>query len=558
MKNINNLLLLFLWMTVSSCNDYLDMSPKDVISDELEWSDKELINTNINQLYGYLGIAGNGGKNITGVEVRLTEECYSDNAEHCAGFFMDIHNVTKGTINSSYCPIVTAFTFDDIRHVNIALKRLPETTCLTDNEKKSFIAQCKFFRAYFYAQKIKNYGGLPILKEPLGLEDETALPRNTMAECYDFILSDLKEAVPNLPVTWPSGELGRVTRGAALCLKSRVELYAERYEEAIKTCEEAMTLGYDLEEDYKALFNTRDTYKKSKEALLTIQFRTPERTHQMELHQNPNRGRQIYGWGAACPTQDLVDEYMVVDKDGIARKWDESQTFKENWPIIGTHAMWLNRDKRFYATIVHDSAVIEYPGAKQYIEMTTDPNSYLNKEPVGHCSHTGYLCRKFKYEGSEAKFVPNGDNPSETHWVLFRYAEVLLNYAEALIYSGREQEALAPINIIRKRAGLPALTTTTNIIENYRRERRIEFAFELHRYWDMIRWAKKEGNHAIPEFARAGRCLWIEPDRHHYQILQSTDTRYQRTFETPKRYLFPIPFNEIVKNPNLAQNPGWE
>lgn len=558
MKNISYIVLLILWSLTSSCNDYLDMAPRDVISEEQLWSDKELINTYMNQLYGYLGIAGNGEKNITGVEVRLTEECYSDNAEHCAGFFMDIHNVTKGTISSSYCPIVTDFKFDDIRHVNIGLQRIAGATCLTDNEKKSYLAQCKFFRAYFYAQKVKNYGGLPILKEPLGLNDETSLPRNTMEECYDFILQDLQEAIPDLPVSWPTGDLGRVTRGAALCMKSRVELYAERYGEVIKTCEEAMKLGYDLEADYKALFNTRDTYKKSKEALMVIQFKSPERTHQLELHQNPNRGRQIYGWGAACPTQDLVDDYLVIDEDGVARKWDESKTFKENWPEMGTHAMWLNRDKRFYATIVYDSAVIEYPGAKQYISMTTDPNSYLNKEPVGHCSHTGYVGRKFKYEGAEAKFVPNGDNPSDVHWVLFRYAEILLNYAEALIYSNRAQEALMPINQIRERAGLPLLTSTVNIIPDYRRERRLELAFELHRYWDMIRWAKKEGNRSIPEFARAGRCIWIEPDRKHYQILQSADTRYQRTFETPKRYLFPLPFNELVKNPKLTQNPGWE
>ena len=557
MKHINILSALLFLLLLSSCNDYLDMTPLDTISEDKLWTDKELINTNINQLYNYLGIAGNGEHNVTGIEVRLTEECYSDNAEHCAGFFMDIHEVTKGSINSSYCPIVTDFSFKDIRHVNIALQRLKDVTCLTESEKKSFIAQCKFLRAYFYFQKTKNYGGLPIMKEPLELNDETSLPRNTMEECYDFMLSDLSEAIPELPITWSGSDLGRVTKGAALCLKSRVEFYAERYDEVIKTCEEAMTLGYDLESDYKALFNTRDTWKKSKEALMVIQFKSPERTHQLELHQNPNRGRQIYGWGGACPTQDLVDEYMVIDDDGVDRKWDESKTFKDNWSEMGTHAMWLNRDKRFYATIVYDSAVIEYPGAKQYIAMTTDPNSYLNKEPVGHCSHTGYMCRKFKYEGSEARAIPNSENPSEVHWVLFRYAEVLLNYAEALIYKGKESGALEPINKIRVRAGLPLLVSTGNILENYRRERRLELAFELHRYWDMIRWARKEGNRSISEFNRPGRCLWIEPDRHHFQIIQSADTRYQRTFETPKRYLFPIPFDEIMKNPNLTQNPGW-
>lgn len=560
MKYIHYIYLVFFLILLNSCNDFLDKTPLDSISEETLWKDKDLINTYINQLYGYLGIAGNGGKNITGIEERLTEECFSDNAVHCAGFFMDIHNVTKGTINSSSCPIVTEFTFSDIRHVNIALQRIPKADCLTENEKKSYMAQCKFFRAYFYAQKVKNYGGLPILKEPLGLDDETSLPRNTIEECYNFILQDLNEAIPDLPVTWPSTDLGRVTKGAALCLKSRVELYAERYDEVIKTCEETINLNYyDLEDDYMSLFNTRSTYKTSKEVLMVIQFKDPERGHNLELHQNPNRGRQIYGWGAACPTQDLVDDYMVIDPDGKARRWDESVTFRDSFPEIGTNAMWLNREKRFYATIIYDSAAIEYPGVKQYIVMTTDPNSYLNKSPDGHCSITGYLPRKFKYEGAEAKKVPNADaGVTDVHWILFRYAEVLLNYAEALIYTGRENEALKPINKIRRRAGLPELTTTTDIITNYRRERRLELAYELHRYWDMIRWARKEGNRRIPEFEKPARCIWIAPDRKSYEIVSSSDTRYQRTFEVPKRYLFPIPFDELLKNPKLKQNPGWE
>ena len=539
-----------------ACEDYLEKEPHDKVTDAAVWNDEALIEAYINGLYNYLGIPGGRNNIVTGVTERLTEECWSDNAQHCGGFFMDIHNITLGNYTSADN---FGFTFDDIRHANVAIKNIPESTTIDESKKELFLAQAYFFRAYFYSQKVKYFGGLPIIDKPLTQNDELNLPRNTVEECYDFIIADLKKAADALPVEWPAGELGRVTKGAALCLKSRVELYAGKYTEAAKTCEEAMKLGYDLHPDYGELFNKREPYKTSKEVLMVMQFKDPERAHYLELHQNPNRGLQIYGWGAACPTQDLVDEYFVVDNDGVARRWQESKTFTDNFPAMGTHAMWLNRDKRFYATVLYDSTYIEYPGAKQCLIMTVGhPLGYLATGDGQHLSQTGYYPAKFKYMKDQATKIPNyASGPTDVHWIMFRYAEVLLNYAEALIYSGRESEALAPLNKIRDRAGLPPLTNTANIEANYKRERRLELAFECHRYWDLVRWARKD-KVGIPELNRPKKRIRIAMNRMSYTIEPSPQAHYQDNFQTPKRYWFPIPFDEIIKNPKLTQNPGWE
>ncbi len=555
MKKYFYIYFLLIFPLLFACDDFLEKKPLDKISDADVWNDESLIETYINSLYRYLTIPGGRNNIVTGVTDRLTEECWSDNAQHGAGFFMDIHNITLGNFSSADN---FGFQFNDIRDANIAIKNIPEST-LDENKKNLFLAQAYFFRAYFYAQKVKYFGGLPIIDRPLTPNDDLNLPRNTLDECYDFIISDLRKAADFLPVQWPPDEFGRVTKGAALCMKSRVELYAERYDEVIKTCEEAMKLGYDLHPDYEELFNKREPYKTSKEVLMVIQFKDPERAHYLELHQNPNRGLEIYGWGAACPTQDLVDEYFVVDDDGVARRWEESHTFLENFPIIGTHAMWMNRDKRFYATVLYDSTFIEYPGAKQCLIMTVGhPLSYLATGDGQHLSQTGYYLAKFRYMGDQAKKIPNyASGPTDVHWILFRYAEVLLNYAEALIYSNRANEALYPLNEIRERAGLPPLTTVNNIEENYKRERRLELAFECHRYWDLVRWGRKE-NSTVPELNRPKKRIRIAMDRKSYVIEPSPQPHYQDRFETPKRYWFPIPFGEIVKNPKLKQNPGWE
>jgi hypothetical protein len=556
MKKIIFTYSILIFSLLFACDDFLDKKPLDKISDAIVWSDESLIETYINGLYSYLTIPGGRNNIVTGVTERLTEECWSDNAQHCAGFFMDIHNITLGNFSSADD---FGFRFNDIRDANIAIKNIPESS-LEGNKKNLLLAQAYFFRAYFYAQKVKYFGGLPIIDKPLSPDDDLNLPRNTLDECYDFIISDLRKAADFLPVRWPSDDdLGRVTKGAALCMKSRVELYAERYDEVIKTCEEAMKLGYDLHPDYEELFNKREPYKTSKEVLMVIQFKDPERAHYLELHQNPNRGLEIYGWGAACPTQDLVDEYFVVDDDGVARRWEESHTFQDNFPIMGTHAMWLNREKRFYATVLYDSTFIEYPGAKQCLIMTVNhPLGYLATSDGQHLSQTGYYPAKFRYMGDQAKKIPNyASGPTDVHWIMFRYAEVLLNYAEALIYSNRASEALYPLNKIRERAGLPPLTTVNNIEENYKRERRLELAFECHRYWDLVRWARK-GNSSVPELNRPKKRIRIPMDRKSYVIEPSPQPHYQDRFETPKRYWFPIPFGEIVKNPKLTQNPGWE
>lgn len=309
MRQSKFIFIIIALFSFTNCQDFLERTPYDKVTDAVMWSDKGLIETYINGLYGYLSIPGGRNNIVTGVTERLTEECWSDNAQHCAGFFMDIHDITLGNYSSADN---FGFNFGDIRHANLAIQKITESEQIDEDTKKTALGQAYFFRAFFYAQKVKYFGGLPIIDKPLTPADELNLPRNTLGECYDFIIKDLKTAADYLPVKYADSDLGRVSKGAALCLKSRVELYAERYAEVIKTCEEAMQLGYDLHPDYGELFNKREPYKTSKEVLMVMQFKDPERGHYLELHQNPNKGLQIYGWGLHVQPKILLMNIMLL------------------------------------------------------------------------------------------------------------------------------------------------------------------------------------------------------------------------------------------------------
>ena len=573
MKHIKYLIIVPI-LLFFGCKDVLNLQPLDKISQADVWNDESLIQGYINNLYGQLSICwGEGDVNVTGLSFTQTEDAWSDDVLASNPGWSGIFNALRGTITSSNSSPITPFQFGDIRAVNVAIQGITNSKALSEVRQKFFLAHCKFLRAYFYSQKVRNYGALPVMSVPLKVEDDPNLKRNTLEECYDFILNDLKEAIPDLDVTVVSSQIGYANKGAAICLKSRVELSAKRFAEAIKTCEAGMSLGYDLAPDYLKLFNNRDYYKSAegqKEVFLPLQFAQGLRENYVELFLAPGSWWGIMtGWGAPMPSQDLVDDYLVIDPDGVARKWDVSNTFTTNFSTLGTDAMWLNRESRFYATIVYDKAILDYPNGPFVMRQAAQEGvadgywNYMTKYPgTDGRGVSGYFFRKHRYEGDQCKWNPVGWNPpTNVHWILFRYPEILLNYAEALIYSNRSGDALAPINKVRHRAGLPDLTSPANITADYKREKRVEFALEGFRYWDMLRWAKNDNKTSIPEFNVCPHSMWIAWDRKSYKLERpsnQTPGLYTRSFELPKRFTFPIPLEELKKNPNLSQNQGWE
>ena len=328
-------------------------------------------------------------------------------------------------------------------------------------------------------------------------------------------------------------EEGRATIGAAYALLGRVLLYAERFEDAASAAEEVMNNEYSLFGDYRTLFLT----KNNEEIIYAKKFQAPDKFHfglnnGFDVINTPRsfRGASDAGWGGTMPTQNFVDSYEMIDgqDQGVSPLYDEAKPYE-------------NLDPRFDATVVHNGSAFRgrvmefYPGGT---DVTNQPED----------TQTGYQLRKFHEEQ-----YPIYTKSSDQDWIFIRYAEVLLNYAEAKNEaSGPDPSVYDAINLIRQRAGIPNLIAglgQSEMRDKIRNERRIELAFEEHRFFDIRRWG-------IAENLLNGPLIGVKIEK----VGDGFEyTRYE--FETrsfpSKLYVLPIPQNEIDKNPAAKQILGW-
>ncbi|ALL07786.1 hypothetical protein AQ505_21175 [Pedobacter sp. PACM 27299] len=436
--------------------------------------------------------------------------------------------------------------YTGIRRANIFLSKIdvvPTTAAL----KVQWRAEARFLRAYFYFELLKRWGGVPLLGDKVyGLNDNLNLKRNTADECYDYILSEI-EAVKDLllPAAVVDQNIGRANKGAALALKSRVLLYrasplwnptgdVQRWTAAANAAKDVMTLGnYSLGTDFIALFNS------VKHAEI-IFMKEQAQSQTVELYNGPIGYTD--GTGNTSPSQNLVDAFLM--KNG-KMPGEAGSNYDPANPYV-------NRDNRFAATIMFNTT--------KWLNRPVETFNGGKDRPGGSRTQTktGYYLRKFM-----GKFESSGTYSNQNHHViLFRYAEMLLNYAEALNEaSGPVNDAVDAIIAIRKRAGItaaadnrygiPAGITQTELRTLIRNERRIEMAFEEQRFWDIRRW-KIAGQ--VMNSPVKGMNIIRNPDAtFSYTVLDIAPS----VFDVSKNYLFPIPYSEIQTNPNMTQNPGY-
>jgi starch-binding outer membrane protein, SusD/RagB family len=277
------------------------------------------------------------------------------------------------------------------------------------------------------------------------------------------------------------------------------------------------------------------------------------------------------------PTQDLVDAFLMIDEDGVAKNWWETTYWQKhnNGEKLAVQHMYKNRDKRFYSSIIYDGCI--YLGDTINIR----PPYWAYRKQMDrklHRAMTGYTIRKGMYNNVENWSWP--PPAVDYHWPLIRLSEVYLNYAEGLIRTNKAAEALPYINATRTiHGGLPEIVSTANILQDYKRERRCELAFEMLRYWDLIRWAETENLTTVPELTKDPTYIdisgdgtkysimtvngkFVSGDINHYNSLESKVYNFGANFPervfTSKRFRFPVPHSEILENSNLSQNKGWE
>ena len=423
-------------------------------------------------------------------------------------------------------------------------------SALPDDFKKGRLAEAKFLRAYYYHLLWMCYGGVPVLTEPSDVAtqgDSVFRARNTFDETYSFITNELAAAANDLGTT---NDPGRATKGAALALKGWCELFAGKYADAAATNKGIIeTLGngiiYDLFSDYGSLFLPDGNG--SKEGIFYRQYIPRVKGGRYEGYNGPTftKGGAETSWGGVCPTQELVDDYAM--DNGLPIN-DPASGYDPQKPYV-------KREKRFYQSIVYDGSF--WYNDTIFTRQGIGSTNEIDLSDKNDATQTGYYLRK-RCNDKITLGADNWDGGSGAqNYYYIRYAEVLLNYAEA------QNEAVGPdasvydaINKIRARVALPAITPglgQTQMRTAIRRERRVELAFEDKRWWDLIRWKAAEINlnqqlHGISINAGAGGTLVYKP---------VTVPGGDRKFNPAKNYLFPIPQGAMDQNKKLVQNTGY-
>lgn len=573
-----------------ACNDdLLDKKPLDKISSSDVWNDKGLIDAYMVDLYARII-----PEYLTWVSP-AQEDVWSDDIQADKS---NRSNVVEETITSA--SDIGFNQYSNIWRVNTAIEGLANTDVLDETLKNQLLAEARTFRALIYHWMARRFGGVMKVDRVLNPDDDMFLPRATEEEIYDFIIEDLTFAKNNLPRTSTKGKFNKAVAHGFLI---RVLTDARRYDNVIEECNEFINTennyGYSIDPDYNGIFNLYSSGINSPEnifirygdnsgiymSMTPLQYILPLSNRERTKPETDwsNISTSMYGWAMWFPTQQMVDSYQVVE-DGVAKNWWETEEWKNRKiEANSTEIMWKNRDKRFYASITYDGSTfagdlyrMRYPYFPYRRMMNTDQ----------HYAMTGYYIRKFTADNITS--WSSMYHPWDYHWVILRLAEVYLNYAEALIVSGRESDALSYINELRVKHGeLPPLTNIENIWEHYKRERRVEMFMERDRYWSLLRWGKVENQDIIEELNENSRYIDISPDGSQYYIatvqgqfytekgsdyagnieyfesLSTVDRSFEpgvihpnRQFST-KRYLLPIPKWHLDRNPNLEQNPGW-
>ena len=535
--------------TLTSCNEFLDMTPTNSISDKSIWTDVTTAEYSVNYLYSYIyDVMAN--QCVAGETESLTDQLKYGSYNYNALCFIPSEIAYGGNnLTANYVDIYLGYWgkwYEAIRRTNQELSSLLKYGTLSETDAIRLQAEMRFIRAYLYFDLVKRYKEVIIYNEDLtAITENKAL--STEEEGWNFIQQDLEYAAVNLPEAKDAN--GRVNRGQAWAFMSRAMLYAGRWAEAKRAAEEVEKLGYTLEENYA------DSYMKSvaegnKEAILQYCFdRKLDITHSFDFYYTPGGDYALngqIGGGYGTPSQEMVESYEYAEKGGFP-DWTA-------WHAEGVTDTppYEELEPRFQASILYNGADCKIEtfvgGADGFCVWNKEP------EPQGRTT-TGYYLRK---RVDEKHDVIN-ENGSVQPVTIIRYGEVLLNKAEACYHLNDAVGANAAIKAIRSRVGLPYVDKAgDNLWNAIRQERKIELAYEGQWYWDLRRWKMAQQQYPIglSGYQLHGLRIEKQPNGGFVYNYVSVDDR-ERNF--PERmYRFPLPSSELSSNAAVTQYPEWK
>jgi hypothetical protein len=513
-------------LSLTSCDrDLLETIPNDRLSVDVFWKTENDAKLAVNALYTDLD-----GVNIVGWDA-LTDIAHTNqNFNIMAYIELGTYDATSSKIYDEW---VNAYK--GIRAANYFLEnveKIPAADATVINQLKG---EAKALRAYQYIKLIGLYGPVPLVTTSLTLEQGRAVENSSVEQLWDFVDKELSEAAGLLPATYGAADKGRVTKGAALGLLARANLFAGRFQKAADAADQVIKSGtYGLYDSYEKLFSY--AAENNKEVLLDKQF--IKDTYSNNIFQMLSPYSQKNGSSSFVPTKALVDAYETADGKKIT---DAASGYNPAKP-------YTNRDNRLKFSVYLEGDVL--PSGILFKPQPTSGTA----DAIGStyiASTTGFNIKK--YINTEDYANPGN---SGINIILLRYAEVLLTYAEAKIELNQiDASVFAAINTVRNgRSDVkqPSVTSGSQaeLRELVRRERTVELAFEGQHLFDIRRW--KTAEKVIP-----GPVYGITYTNAQGQLVTVEAVAVNKIFDVARHYLWPIPQKEINLSPNLKQNLNW-
>ena len=581
-----------LLLLLNSCEKRLDIAPLNILTSEQIFASDDAVNAYMTTLYYYMQKEDFGFAPVT---------FPSNNTDEAINCFNDQGSNIGGGSDDGW------WQYGYVRYVNDLIGKIPSSK-LSAVSKNTVLGEAYFIRGYYYFSMVKRYGGIPIVKQVLtytgsNLED-LRVTRNKEQEVYDLIASDLDSAALLLNLT---NVTGHANKGAAFALKSRAMLYAassakygsvqlggiigipaseaNKYWQAAYVAADSVialnkyslyTKLTDKTANFQSLF--LDATTSNTEQILSENYLYGYKTHTWDCYVIPYGIRGPNGFSSRInPTLDVVEQFEYVDGTPGTLKIGTPAS-----PIFYTNApdLFLNKDPRMLASIIvpfstFKGSVIDIQSGIYDLGVKTEGAYTAMYNPTTHAiatngtihvgglsgptgtevTQTGFNMKKYLDPNLAQALVTNSGTTGSTQpWMMIRYGEVLLNYAEAAVELGKISDAKDKVNQIRARAGIALLSDADITIARVRKERLNELAFENHRWYDYRRW--HQSDILLSNWWPRMLKTYYDIQQQKYRFETGNAGRYSKTFN-PRAYYEMIPTDQLTLNPNLVPNPGY-
>lgn len=582
-----------------SCNkDFLDQVPDDIITLQEVFNRRDLSEQYLANVYNYVRDEAHRTNN-TPWDV-ISDDC--DVSQRNSPFQVNIGNWNA---SSNYWNFWVHY-YKGIRSATTFINNIDNNQQILEDRAagpgliKQYKAEARFLRAFFYFELLKQYGPVILLGDeelPADLPEgdpRMQLPRSSYDECVDYITGELDLAAQDLPLhftTQPVLDYGRATKIMAMAVKSRMLLYAaspqfngnpdyaafknmdgkalasttytaEKWQRAANAAKAIIDIAESqgilalLKKNTSGVYDPLISYRDIFLDPWNVEVIMSRNNNTLNNYERSQTPRLASGYASMGPTQQLIDDYRMANGKRINEQGSE---YVENgfsaaagkYTKVGTYNMYTNREPRFYASVSYSGSywINTSEGLKEIGMFYTGESG---KGGSHDYSETGYMFRKNVHPNSNPRISQYVKRPL----LMYRYAEILMNYAEALNeVSPGNADVAKYVNAIRERGGIPALESglsQTEMRDQIRRERRIEFTMEHLRYFDTRRWKIAEQTDAGPFWGMNVNAGASNSDPAFFKRTVFENRVFRKSF-----YLFPIPQGEVERNPNLVQNPGW-